>query len=61
MNRKTRTIHTILKSRPWAYLYHKFFCELDLIDKDAFWERSQFVQLMVMDSADYILSGQASA
>lgn len=45
-----------LKSKPWAYWYHKFFCALNSIDKDAFWERSKFVQSMAIDGADYILS-----
>lgn len=58
VNRKTRAIpDKTLKSKPWAYWYHKFFCVLDSIDKDAFWERSKFVQSMAMDGGDYILSG----
>lgn len=50
-----------LKRKPWAYWYQKFFCELNSIDKAAFWERSKFVQSMAMDGGDYILSEQASA
>ncbi|MCH7296166.1 hypothetical protein [Acinetobacter higginsii] len=62
VSRKARAISdSTLKSKPWAYWYHKFFCVLDSIDKDAFWERSKFVQSMAMDGGDYILSGQASA
>lgn len=62
VSRKARSISdSTLKSKPWAYWYHKFFCVLDSIDKDAFWERSGFVQSIAMDGAEYILSGQASA
>ena len=59
--RRTRAIsESTLKSKPWAYWYQKFFCELNSSDKDAFWERSKFVQSMAMDGGDYILSEQAS-
>jgi len=58
VSRKARAISdSTLKSKPWAYWYHKFFCVLNSIDKDAFWERSKFVQSMAMDGGDYILSG----
>ncbi|HAV5510515.1 hypothetical protein ABTA49_11885 [Acinetobacter baumannii] len=58
VSRKARAISdSTLKSKPWAYWYHKFFCVLDSIDKDAFWERSKFVQSMAMDGCDYILLG----
>ncbi|MTD11346.1 hypothetical protein GIX10_07885 [Acinetobacter sp. YIM 103518] len=62
VSRKARAISdSTLKSKPWAYWYHKFFCVLDSIDKDAFWERSKFVQSMAMDGGDYILSVQATS
>lgn len=62
VSRKARAISdSALKSKPWAYWYHKFFCVLDSIDKDAFWERSKFVQSMAMDGGDYILSVQATS
>ncbi|OAL78245.1 hypothetical protein [Acinetobacter sp. SFA] len=62
VSRKTRAIpDQTLKSKPWAYWYHKFFCELDSIDKEAFWERSKFVQSMAMDGGDYILLSRVSS
>lgn len=62
ISRKARAISdSILKSKTWAYWYHKFFCVLDSIDKDAFWERSKFVQSMAMDGGDYILLSRVSS
>ncbi|WP_218208866.1 hypothetical protein [Acinetobacter sp. F9] len=62
VNRKTRAIpDPTLKSKPWAYWYHKFFCELNSIDKEAFWERSRFVQNMAIDGVEYILLSRVSS
>ncbi|MDC5529330.1 hypothetical protein PU912_09010 [Acinetobacter baumannii] len=59
VQRRTRSISgRTLKSKPWAYWYHKFFCELDSIhedDKVAFWERSRFVHNNAKEAVDYIL------
>lgn len=60
VQRRTRSIsERTLKSKPWAYWYHKFFCELDSIhedDKAAFWERSRFFHDMAEESVCYILN-----
>jgi hypothetical protein len=54
---KARTIDiSTLKSKPWAYWYHKFFYELNSSDKDAFWERSRFCHKIAEEGAFYILN-----
>lgn len=56
VSRKTRPISNLtLKTKPGAYWYHKFFCELNSIDKSAFWEKSRFVHSNAKEGGDYIL------